>query len=75
MEQHVFDYRGHHRKGVAFIMPPESIYNPNLGLIQKSIFELYREVQTFKYLLIDIIFVMKILFLVTLSELPPIGLC
>jgi hypothetical protein len=56
-------------------MPLKSIYNKNLGSIeQKCIFEHYKEVQTRKTLLIDIIFVM-IKLLMTFSEQAPIGLC
>ncbi len=56
-------------------MPLKSIYNDNLGSIeQKCIFEHKREVQTIKNILIVIIFVMNF-FVVTFSELPPIGLC
>jgi hypothetical protein len=62
-------------KVLQFIMPLKSIYNKNLGFVEeKCIFVHYREVLTFKNLLIDIIFV-TIFFLVTFSEPPPIVLC
>jgi hypothetical protein len=72
MEQHDFiDHRGHHRKGVAIYI----IYNKNLGfIIQKYIFEHCREVLTMENQLIDIIFSHENIFLVTSSELSPIGL-
>jgi hypothetical protein len=42
MEQHIFsifiDYRGHHRKGAAFIMPLKSIYNKTLVSLNKNLF-------------------------------------
>jgi hypothetical protein len=65
MEQHVFGifnyYRGHHRKGVAIYNAHLSSYTTKtlVSLNKKYIFEHYREIQTRKYLLIDIIFVMK----------------
>jgi hypothetical protein len=50
-------------KVLQFIMSLKSIYNQNNGFIeQKCIFEHFREVQTIKNLLIDIIFVTKIFF-------------
>ncbi len=62
-------------KVLQYIMSLKSIYNKNLGLLNKKcIFECYREVLTIKNLLIDRIFVMNF-FLVTFSELPSIVLC
>jgi hypothetical protein len=50
-------------KVLQLIMPLKSVNNPNLGLmVQKCIFEHYREVQTIKCLLIVIIFAVKIFF-------------
>jgi len=50
-------------KELQFIMSLKSIYNKNLGLMEpKCIFEHYREVQTIKNLLIEIIVVMEIFF-------------
>ncbi len=63
-------------KALQLTMPLKSMDNQNLGLFeQKCIFEHYREYQTIKNLLIDIIFAMKIFFQMTFSELPLIGLC
>jgi hypothetical protein len=47
-------------KVLQFIKPHMSIYNINLGFIEKKcIFEHYREFQARKTLLIDVIFAMK----------------
>jgi hypothetical protein len=64
MEQHIFAFslmiEGTTEKVLQFMMPLKSIYNKNLGFIeQKCIFEYYREVQTRKTQLIDMIFIMK----------------
>ncbi len=63
MELHIFAFsliiEGTTEKVLLF----KSIYNQNLIFIeQKNYFEHYRQVQTIKNLLIDIIFVMKIFF-------------
>ncbi len=51
---------GSTEKVLQFIMPLKSVYNKNLGFIEhKCIFERYREVQTIKTLLTDIIFATK----------------
>jgi hypothetical protein len=70
MEQHVFcifiDYRGHHRKGVAILMPIMSIFNQNLGFNGNiCIFGHYREVQKIKNNLIDIDFGHENIFMMT----------
>ncbi len=40
MEQHIIcifiDYRGHHRKGVEFIMPLKSVHNRSFGFIEQK---------------------------------------
>jgi hypothetical protein len=64
MEQPLFVFSiiidGTTEKLLQFIMSLKSTYNKKLGLIeQKYIFEHYREIQTRKCLLIDIIFVTK----------------
>jgi hypothetical protein len=68
MEQHVFSFsliiEGDTEKVLQFKMPLKSIWNKSFGFIeQKCTFENYREVQTIKYLLIDMIFVMKFFYL------------
>ncbi len=79
MEQHIFAFwliiEGATEKVLQFIMQLKSIFNKTwVSLNKKFIFEHYREVQTRKSLLIDIIFGMKN-YLMTFSELPSIGLC
>jgi hypothetical protein len=81
MEQHIFVFsliiEGATETLLQFIMPFRSFYYTKLWFQStKCVFlnTTYREVQTIKNLLIDIIFVMKILFLMTFSELPPIGI-
>jgi hypothetical protein len=79
MEQNFFAFsliiEGTTDKVLQFIMPPKTIYNKNLGFIkQKMYFEHYREVQSIKSLIIDIIFLINF-FLITFSELPPLDLC
>jgi hypothetical protein len=71
-----FIIEGTTEKVLQFIIPSSQFTTKTLvSLNKKCIVEHYREVQTIKYLLIDIIFVKKNIFLVTFSELPPIGLC
>ncbi len=61
-------------KVLQFLMPLKSIYNKNLGFIeQKHIFEHYKEVQTIKNVLIDIIFIV-FFFLMTLFRAAPYSL-
>jgi hypothetical protein len=51
---------GTNEKVLQYKMPFKSIYNKKLGFVeQKNIFEHYREVQTVKNLLIDMILGMK----------------
>ncbi len=76
MEQRLFAFsliiEGTTEKVLNLTMPLKSMNNQNLGLIeQKCIFEHYREDQTIKNILTDIIFALKIFFLMTFSELPP----
>jgi hypothetical protein len=80
MEQRVFciwiDYRGHHRKGVAFYNATQVNLQqkPWFHWTKNVFFEHDREAQTRKNLLIDIIFAMKKI-VMTFSELPSTGLC
>jgi len=64
-------------KVLQFIIPLKSVYIIyNRGFkAQKWFFEHYRQVQTIKNILIGIIFVVAIFFLLTVLELPSIGLC
>ncbi len=67
MEQRVFAFsiitKSTTEKVMQFIMPLKSVYNKNkVSLNKKCIFEHYREIQTNKRLLIDVIFVTKNIF-------------
>ncbi len=61
MEQHIFGIFT--EKVLQFIMPLKSFYNRNLGFVEQEIyFELYRDVQSIKNIIIDFIFVIKIFY-------------
>jgi hypothetical protein len=63
-------------KVLQFVVQLSSIYNkkPWFHWTKKCSFEHYREVQTRKSLLMDIIFAVNF-FKTTFTELPSIGLC
>ncbi len=67
---------GTNEKVLQFKMPFKSIYNKNLGFVeQKNIFEHYREVSNSKKSVNWHDSWHEKIFLVTFSELPPIGFC
>jgi len=80
MEQHVFcifiDYRGHHRKGVAIMLPLKSIYIINFGFIEhKMYFWTLQRVSSKNNSIYWCHFCHEKIYLLTFVELPPICLC